>query len=72
MQAQDRIHRISQKKDCYIYNLIMINSIDEWIDRLVSAKLWSAKLLVGDIDKKVFDDKIKYDFAKLIRNILKV
>ena len=30
---------ISQKKDCYIYNLIMINSIDEWIDRLVSAKL---------------------------------
>ncbi len=72
LQAQDRIHRISQNKDCFIYNLIMKNSIDEWIDSLVNAKYWSAKLLIGDIDEFEFKRKIKYNFSSIIKEILKL
>lgn len=72
LQAQDRIHRISQNKDCFIYNLIMKNSIDEWIDNLVSAKYWSAKLLIGDINEFEFKEKIRYDFSSIIKEILKI
>ena len=70
LQAQDRIHRISQNKECFIYNLIIKDSIDQWIDNLVSAKYWSAKLLIGDISEFEFK-KIKYDFCEIIKDILK-
>ena len=36
LQAQDRIHRISQKKTCYIHNIIMNDSIDEWVSKTIS------------------------------------
>lgn len=32
LQAQDRIHRISQERVCYVYNLIIPDSVDEWVD----------------------------------------
>lgn len=38
LQAQDRIHRISQKKTCYVHNIIIKDSIDEWVDLLLKAK----------------------------------
>jgi len=38
LQSQDRIHRISQTKTCYVYNLIMEDSIDQWVDSLLRAK----------------------------------
>src|ERR1019366_1003145 len=34
LQAQDRIHRISQLKDCSVVNLIASESVDEWVDVL--------------------------------------
>ena len=49
LQAQDRIHRISQKKTCYVYNLIMKDSVDEWVDLLLQSKHLSAQLAQGDI-----------------------
>lgn len=38
LQAQDRIHRISQTKTCYVHNIIARETIDEWIDVLLKAK----------------------------------
>ena len=32
LQAQDRIHRISQTRECFIHNLIANETIDEWVD----------------------------------------
>ena len=43
LQAQDRIHRVSQVKTCYVYNLIMRDSIDEWVDLLLQAKKLAAQ-----------------------------
>ena len=44
LQAQDRIHRISQKRTCYVHNVIIKGSIDEWIDVLLQAKQNAALL----------------------------
>ena len=47
LQAQDRIHRISQTRDCYIHNLIARDTIDEWVDVLLAAKYRAAQLRTG-------------------------
>lgn len=49
LQSQDRIHRISQNKPCYIYKLIARNTIDEYIDRIIELKSDIAKYLEGDV-----------------------
>ena len=54
LQAQDRIHRISQTRDCFIHNLIANDTIDEWVDVLLDAKYRAAQLAHGDIEPEAF------------------
>lgn len=70
LQAQDRIHRISQNKECYIYNIMVRDSIDEWIDILLQAKQNAAFLAQGDYKLSKFNDKMDYSYGQLIRDIL--
>lgn len=70
LQAQDRIHRISQNKTCYIYNLIMKNSVDEWIDALLEIKKITAKLGQGDIKEDQFISNVNYSFNEILIEIL--
>lgn len=70
LQAQDRIHRISQKKTCYIYNLIIEHSIDDWIGSLLEAKQQAAFLAQGDIDLSEYKDIADYSYGELIKQIL--
>jgi len=72
LQAQDRIHRISQKKTCYIYNLIMKNSIDEWIDILLNAKHLAAQLGQNDISIEYYRSNISYSYGDIIKEILNI
>jgi SNF2 family DNA or RNA helicase len=72
LQAQDRIYRISQTKDCYIYKLIYKNSIDEWVDSLLNAKEVAARYGQGDINEEEYKNTINYDFAEILADILKV
>jgi len=71
LQAQDRIHRISQKKDCHIYNMIIEDSIDEWIDSLVMSKSYAAKLTQGDLTIEEYRASVDYGFSEIIEKILK-
>ena len=67
LQSQDRIHRISQTKECKIYKLIAKNTIDEYIDEIIYKKDKLAKYVQGDID----DIEIKQCLTKEeILNIL--
>jgi len=43
LQAQDRIHRISQTKTSYVTNLMAKGTVDEWVDELLAAKQLAAK-----------------------------
>lgn len=72
LQAQDRIHRISQKKTCYIYNFITRGSIDEWIDKLIQAKHYAALLAQGDIPKGEYTQIADYSYAEIVREILEI
>lgn len=72
LQAQDRIHRISQKKQCNIYNLIVVESIDMWIDKLLKAKQSAAFLAQGDINLEQYQHEIDYNYGDMIREILNI
>lgn len=70
LQAQDRIHRISQKKTCYVHNLMINGSIDEWVDALLQAKQNAAFLAQGDIDIENYKQIADYSFGDMIKAIL--
>ena len=70
LQAQDRIHRISQTRDCFIHNLIANSTIDEWVDVLLTAKYRAAQLAQGDIDAADFNDSFRTDVAEVLQGVL--
>lgn len=70
LQAQDRIHRISQTKTCYVHNIMVSGSIDEWIDALLQAKQNVAFLAQGDMDIGDYRKIADYRFGELIKVIL--
>jgi len=70
IQAQDRIHRISQTKTCYVHNLIMTDSIDEWVDILLHSKQMAAQLAQGDISLEYYNSSMSYEFGEVIKKIL--
>lgn len=71
LQAQDRIHRISQTRTCYIYNLMIKDSIDEWINKLLDAKQYAAFLAQGDITKERYAEIADYSYGELIKEVLR-
>ncbi|WP_072377293.1 DEAD/DEAH box helicase [Hyphomicrobium sp. NDB2Meth4] len=70
LQAQDRIHRISQKSTCYIWNLIATGTVDEWVDSLLMAKRLAAQLAQSDISPDEYKAIANYDFGRIVRNVL--
>jgi SNF2 family DNA or RNA helicase len=72
LQAQDRIHRVSQQKTSYVYTLVMRDSIDEWIEALVEQKHLAAQLTLGDIDQSTYARKASFEFLDILDAILHV
>ena len=70
LQAQDRIHRISQTGHCYIHNLIANNTVDEWVDVLLAAKYRAAQLAQGDIDTVAFQENFRTDVSDVLQSVL--
>jgi len=70
LQAQDRIHRISQTRPCYIHNLMATDTIDDWIDVLLTAKFHAAQLAQGDIDVQTFRAAFRTDIAAVLQAVL--
>ena len=70
LQAQDRIHRISQTKNCHIWNLMCRDTIDLWVDSLLLAKRLAAQLMQSDISKEDYEKKADYEFGRIFSEIL--
>jgi SNF2 family DNA or RNA helicase len=70
LQAQDRIHRVSQTRTCYVYNMLMIDSVDEWVDCLLEEKRLAAQLTQGDIDAKAYSERATLGFFEILQRIL--
>lgn len=72
LQAQDRIHRISQTKTCYVHNIIASGSIDEWVDTLLKAKEDAAHLSQGDVSLQDYKRVADFSFGEIVKKILQV
>jgi SNF2 family DNA or RNA helicase len=72
LQAQDRIHRISQEKTCFVTNLIATDTVDGWVDALLSAKHLAAQLGQGDISRQEYDARADYAFGEMVRDVLRL
>ncbi len=70
LQAQDRIHRISQEKTVYIYNLLLKDTIDVWVDELLTAKHLAAQLGQADITREEYRTRATYQFGEILAAIL--
>jgi SNF2 family DNA or RNA helicase len=70
LQAQDRIHRISQDRECYIYNIVARNTVDEWVNELLAAKELAANLVLEDIDASEYKQRANYGFVEALVRIL--
>lgn len=70
LQAQDRIHRISQTQECFIHNLIAENTLDEWVDRLLYVKYQAAQLVQGDVSEKQFTQRMDFNVFEALQQIL--
>ena len=70
LQAQDRIHRISQTEGCFVHNLIAKDTIDEWVDTLLNAKYQAAQLTQGDVSRKEFDATFTFDLSATLAEVL--
>jgi len=72
LQAQDRIHRISQERPCFVTNLIATDTVDGWVDALLMAKHLAAQLGQGDIDRTEYDARANYAFGEMVRDVLRL
>ena len=70
LQAQDRIHRISQTEECLVENLVAEGTIDEWVGELLSAKELAAALVQGDIDQEEYREQATYAFNRVLQEVL--
>jgi len=70
LQAQDRIYRISQTKDCHVYKLLSEHSIDYWVDSLLEAKEVAARFGQGDISETEYDERMNFEFSDILHDIL--
>ncbi|MDA1370238.1 MAG: DEAD/DEAH box helicase [Proteobacteria bacterium] len=70
LQAQDRIHRISQEKTCHVTNIQMAGSIDEWIDALITLKSSAVKVGMGDTDDADLQDVLSIDISDILDGVL--
>ena len=70
VQAQDRIHRISQTRPCLIEVLVATGTIDEWVDELLEAKHLAAALAQADVSLADYRARASYEFSETLRQIL--
>lgn len=66
LQSQDRIHRISQKKECRIIKLIARETVDEYIDEILVKKHNIAAFIQTDIKEIPTGEHLTKDYIMQI------
>lgn len=70
LQAQDRIHRISQQQECFVHNLIATETIDDWVDRLLYVKFIAAQIAQGDVVQEERPELFQIDLSEMLSEVL--
>ncbi|MBC8501648.1 MAG: DEAD/DEAH box helicase [Nitrosopumilus sp.] len=58
-QRVGRVHRIGQKKDVYIHNLVISDTIEEYILKMIFDKINLFKMTIGDLDLLFEEEGLK-------------
>ncbi len=69
-QRIGRIHRLGQKKDCYIYNLSTANTIEEQILRLLYEKINLFEMVIGELDAIIDRFQLERSIEKNLIDII--
>ena len=67
-QAEDRVHRIGQQKNVYIYRLLSKNTIEEKIDRIIKHKEKTSQEIVSS-SKSLFKDMDRAELDEFFRQV---
>ena len=59
LQAQDRIHRVTNKKPVFIYNLICVDTIDERVDEIALNKQDMSEFIIDDKDNDLLINRLR-------------
>ena len=70
LQAQDRIHRITQTRPCTVTSIVADGTVDEWVDALLNSKQGAARLAQGDVDIGHFQKEMSYDYGQILEDVL--
>lgn len=67
-QRIGRIHRIGQTRQVFIFNLVVLNTIEEYILRILDEKINMFELVVGEIGSILGQMDEDQDFAEIVFN----
>ncbi len=65
-QRIGRLHRIGQKREVFIFNLVARNTIEEYVLRILDEKINMFELVVGEIDSILGEMEESQEFAEMI------
>src|SRR5437879_13761998 len=65
-QRIGRLHRIGQQREVFIFNLVVRDTLEEHILRLLDEKINMFELVVGEIDAILGEMHDAPDFAELV------
>ena len=65
-QRIGRLHRIGQTQDVYIFNFCLVNSLEEYILKVLHEKINLFELVVGEIDTILGQMGEEFDFSEAV------
>ena len=65
-QRIGRLHRIGQTQDVYIFNFCLVNSLEEYILKVLHEKINLFELVVGEIDTILGNMGSEFDFGEAV------
>ncbi len=65
-QRIGRLHRIGQTQDVYIFNFCLVNSLEEYILKVLHEKINLFELVVGEIDTILGNMGSEFDFSEAV------
>ncbi len=68
-QRIGRIHRIGQTQDVFIFNFCLLDSIEEYILRILHDKINMFELVVGEIETILGQVDDEFDFSEVVMDI---
>jgi superfamily II DNA or RNA helicase len=65
-QRIGRLHRIGQERQVFIFNLVVRNTLEEYVLRILDEKINMFELVVGEIDAILGEMTDEHEFAEMV------